>query len=374
VCPDIRDQVIDYVRYWSERTESPSQRLISWIGIGRSKFHSWKERYGRVNEHNRWIPRDHWLEEWEKKAIVDFAQQHPREGYRRLTFMMLDQDIVACSPASVYRVLKGAGLLARFARKPSRKGQGFVQPLWPHEHWHVDVAYLNIAGTFYYLCTLLDGCSRYVVHWEIRESMKEAEVEIVVQRGREKFPDARPRIISDNGPQFLAREFKEFIRLSGMTHVRTSPYYPQSNGKIERWHHTVKADCIRPQCPLSRDDARRIVGSFVQDYNERRLHSALGYITPKDRLDGRQGLIFAERDRKLEAARERRKAKRLAMSPLASSQSATRTSMTWAEDRATLGSDPSADPGATDRIGRHDAALLPSGIGTDALNPNGNLP
>jgi len=94
----------------------------------------------------------------------------------------------------------------------------------------VDITYLNIHGTFYYLCYLLDGCSRYIVHWEIREQMMEADVEIVLQRAKEKFTDARPRIISDNGPQFIAKDFKEFIRISGM---KTSPFYPQSNGKLE---------------------------------------------------------------------------------------------------------------------------------------------
>jgi hypothetical protein len=108
-----------------------------------------------------------------------------------------------------------------------------VQPLAAHEHWHVDVSYLNLGGTFYYLCSLLDGYSRLIVHWEIRERMTERDVETIVQRGLEKFPDARPRIISDNGPQFIARDFKEFVGLSGITHVRTSPYYPQSNGKLE---------------------------------------------------------------------------------------------------------------------------------------------
>jgi len=78
---------------------------------------------------------------------------------------------------------------------------------------------------------VLDGCSRYIVHWEIREQMTEAEVEIIIQRAKERFPQAKPRIISDNGPQFIARDFKEFIRISGMSHVKTSPYYPQSNGK-----------------------------------------------------------------------------------------------------------------------------------------------
>jgi len=150
--------------------------------------------------------------------------------------MMLDQDIVAVSPASTWRILSKAGLLDRWNKKPSKKGTGFIQPLKPHEHWHVDISYLNICGTFYYLLSLLDGCSRYIVHWEIRTQMLESDVQIIIERAKEKFPEARPRIISDNGPQFIAKDFKEFIRLSGMTHVRTSPYYPQSNGKLERFH------------------------------------------------------------------------------------------------------------------------------------------
>jgi putative transposase len=226
--------------------------------------------------------------------------------------MMLDQDVVACSPSSVWRVLHAAGRLGPRPAKASGKGKGFVQPLRPHEHWHVDVAYLNIAGTFYYLCSLLDGCSRYIVHWEIREAMTEADVQAIVQRAREKFPGVTPRIISDNGPQFVAKDFKEFIRVCGMTHVRTAPHYPQSNGKIERWHRTLKGDCIRVQTPLSLEDARRIVADYVEHYNTVRLHSALGYVTPKDKLEGREQALFAARDRKLEQARERRKAKRQA--------------------------------------------------------------
>jgi putative transposase len=224
--------------------------------------------------------------------------------------MMLDADVVAVSPSSVYRVLKGAGLMQRHNSKPSLKGKGFQQPLRPHEHWHVDVSYINVAGTFFYLCSLLDGCSRSIVHWEIRESMTEADVETILQRARERYPDARPRIISDNGPQFIAKDFKEFIRICGMTHVRTSPYYPQSNGKIERWHRSLKAECIRPGVPLSLEDARRLVEGYVRHYNEVRLHSAIGYVTPAARMAGLDRAIFAERDRKLEAAREKRRVAR----------------------------------------------------------------
>jgi putative transposase len=285
---------------------------LSWIGIGSSKYHDWKSRFGKVNEHNAWVPRDHWLTEDEKERICAFARGHPLEGYRRLTFMMLDADQVACSPASVYRVLKKAGLLAGQAPAPTKKGTGFVQPLHAHQHWHVDVSYLNIAGTFYFLCSILDGYSRSIVHWEIREKMEEADVQTIIQRAREAYPHARPRIITDNGPQFIAKDFKEFIRITGMTHVKTSPYYPQSNGKIERWHKSLKGDCIRVRVPLSVDDARRIVADYVSYYDTVRLHSAIGYITPKDKLDGRADAIFAERDHKLAEARERRRQQRQA--------------------------------------------------------------
>ena len=302
---------MDYVRYWSDRAELKKNTLIQWIGISRSKFYDWQKRYGKINEHNRWIPRDFWLAEWEKQAIVNYFLDHPGQGYRRLTYMMLDEDIVAVSPSSTYRVLSRAGLLRRWNESDkSSKGKGFQQPLKPHEHWHVDISYINVAGTFYYLTSVLDGYSRFIAHWEIRESMTEADVEIVLQRATEAFPDVHPRVISDNGPAFIARDFKEFIRISGMTHVRTSPYYPQSNGKVERWHQSLKRECIRPKTPLTLEQVRRVVGDYVQQYNTERLHSAIGYITPLDKLQGRAEQIFAERDAKLADARQARRRNR----------------------------------------------------------------
>ena len=217
VAHDTRDTVVDFVNRWSEKAEISVRQMIRWIGISPSKFNEWRTRYGKVNEHNGWIPRDTWLEEWEKQVILAYYEEYPLEGYRRLTFMMLDANIVAVSPSSVYRVLVNAGVMREWNRKPSKKGTGFVQPLKPHEHWHIDVSYLNIRGAFYYLCAVLDGYSRQIVHWEIRETMKETEVEIILERAQEKYPEAKPRIISDNGPQFIAKHFKEYIRISGMT-------------------------------------------------------------------------------------------------------------------------------------------------------------
>ena len=142
--------------------------------------------------------------------------------------------------------------------------------------------------------------------------MKESDVEIILQRAKEKFPHANPRIISDNGPQFIAKDFKEFIKVSGMTHVKTSPYYPQSNGKLERYHRTIKSTCIRVNTPLSLGNVQLLVTDFVDHYNNKRLHSAIGYIAPIDKLQGRAETILAQRDAKLFAARESRKSRRQA--------------------------------------------------------------
>jgi putative transposase len=144
-----------------------------------------------------------------------------------------------------------------------------------------------------------------IVHWEVRQSMKERDGECILEPAKELYPEARPRIISDNGPQFVAMDFKELIRISGMSHVRISPYYPQSNGKIERWHKTLKADAFRPAQPATLEEAQRVVGRFVDHYNHVRLHSAVGYIAPLDFMAGKAKAIWAARELKLEAAREK---------------------------------------------------------------------
>jgi transposase InsO family protein len=371
--------VVDFAARWSDRAELPQKNLVAWIGLATSKFYDWKKRYGKVNEHNALVPRDAWLLDGEKRAILDYERRYPLEGYRRLTFMMLDDDIAAASPSSVYRVLRDAGRLQAAPPKQPLKGTGFVQPLGPHEHWHTDVSHVNIAGTYYFLISVLDGFSRLIVHWEIREHMTECDVAIVLERARQQFPEARPRIISDNGPQFLACDFKEFIRIAGMTHVRTSPYYPQSNGKKERWFGTLKQECIRPHVPLSLEDARRLVARFVEHYNTVRLHSSLGYVAPADKLLGLERVIFADRDQKLEAAREQRRIARqtehatAATSATASSAAATPNgapSAAATPNGSTSAAAPSASTGKSPpppRTGLIDFAALRHRIGFEPV-------
>ena len=138
------------------------------------------------------------------------------------------------------------------------------------------MSHINAGGTFYYLCTVLGGFSRHIVHGELKEQMKEEDVELIIQRAREKFPGVTPRIIPDNGPQFTANDFKELIRLAGMTHVRISPHYPHSNGKLERWHKSLKSEAVR---------LWKVISEYIRYYNEERLNSAIGYIAPADKLE-----------------------------------------------------------------------------------------
>lgn len=291
------------------------------LGLSSNRFYDWVKRAGQENQHNGKIPKDTWLMPEEKDAIVEYHAKNPLNGYRRLTYMMMDEDVVHCSPNSVYRVLKAAGVLDKSAGGGSKKGTGFVHPTKIDEHWHVDISYLNVCGTFYYLCSVLDGYSRYIVHHEIREKMTEADVEIVIHKAFEKrianlvdsgMPEAEarealcPRVISDRGPQFIAKDFKSFIRFCGMTHVLTSPYYPQSNGKIERWHKEMK-QTYRSKEIGSIDDARRTLSDFVDDYNHRRLHAALGYVTPFDKHLGLEHQLQSRRTEKCAEAHRSRK-------------------------------------------------------------------
>ena len=293
------------------KTNTSVNKLIGIIGISSSKYHSWKNRLEQPNHHNGIIQKKHWMLDWEKEAIISYAHDNITEGYRRLTYMMIDNDIVAVSPSTTYRVLKTAGLLNKWNKlKKSSKGNGFVQPIVPHEHWHTDIKYVNFQGTFLFLISVIDGYSRFIVHHELRRSMQEFDVQITIQRALEKYPDNKPRLISDNGSQYISRDFAEFIKQAGLQHIRTSVAYPQSNGKIERYHRTINEECLKTKSMINLEDARNQINTFVNFYNTKRLHSSLLYLTPDDFLLNRIDEKINIRNSKLQKAKfERYKVK-----------------------------------------------------------------
>jgi hypothetical protein len=157
----------------SELTGLPTGWFLDRNPLSRRKYRCWVGRYGKADEQNALVPRDHWIDAAERQRIIDFAQAYPLKGYGRLTFMMLERELAGSpahrpplfpSPASAVsrsttcRVLKEGGLLRPSNQKPSCKGQGFTQPLQPREHWRIAFSYVNIGGALYYRCSVLDGC------------------------------------------------------------------------------------------------------------------------------------------------------------------------------------------------------------------------
>jgi putative transposase len=305
--PEIRDNLTGYIQQLSKKAEIPVNKLLPVIELSKVKYYRWLRRSGVPLNHNGQIPKTHWLTPEEVKAIIDYARKHYtanyyflRDGYRRLTYSMLDQNIVAASPSSVYRILKKAGLLNKWnGKKSNLKGTGFKQPDYPHNHWHTDIKYLNFNGTLLFLISVLDGYSRFVVHHELRHNMSGYDVQLTIQKAKEKYPAARPRIISDNGSQYISKEFKAFIKNIEATHITTSVAYPQSNGKLERFHRTISEECLRTTSPISLEDFKQYIGSYINHYNTKRLHASLSYLAPEDYLMNRQKEKLKLREEKL---------------------------------------------------------------------------
>ena len=301
---DIRDSVIGFTEMITSKTDISVKYLLSLIGIRAGKYYAWNNRKGQANKHNGHVPKENWLLDWEKQAIIEYAKSNTGEGYRRLTYLMLDEDIVAVSPSSTYRVLKAAGLLNRWNNvKKSSKGNGFDQPVAPHQHWHVDIKYVNFRGSFLFLISVIDGFSRYIVHHELRQNMQEFDVQLTIQRAIENYPGYKPRIISDNGSQFISKDFAAYLKFAGLQHIRTSVAYPQSNGKIERYHRTVNEECLSKTSLVDLEDARKQVAGYIEFYNSKRLHSSLYFLTPEDFLFNRVEEKLKVRENKITKAR-----------------------------------------------------------------------
>lgn len=305
----MRDEVVDVVARISALTGLPGRILLQTLKLSAPKFSAWRKVYGQPRQ-RRTTPCRHWILPEEKAAVVEFKRAHMTVGYRALTWMMIDADIVFLSPSTVLRILAENSLNSRWTSPPGEpRRAGFTQPQAAHEQWHTDIAYVNMRGTFVFLISVIDGYSRAVLAWDIRERMETFDVSMVVTAAHERWiagTDLRPRLISDNGSQFLSGEFKDFLREQGIRHSRTAVGHPQSNGKIERFHKTAKQEHLRQAPAVSLEEMRSQFGEWIEQFNNVRLHSAIGYVAPYDALFGRRDAIIADRQEKLLAAKRRR--------------------------------------------------------------------
>lgn len=215
--------------------------VLKRLGIARSVYYEWRDRalQQRLDD---LVPGGGCLSAVlpeEKEAAITYALAHPKEGYRRLAWMMVDADVASLSPASVYRILTDADLLYRWKRS-CRSGEKPEAPTRPHQRWHTDIMYLRVGDVWYFLVTVLDGFSRYVVHWELLTSMRAADVRLVIQHALEANELKDVEIVSDNGSQFTSADFKALVRQFELQHIRIRTYHPESNGTLERFHRSTR--------------------------------------------------------------------------------------------------------------------------------------
>ena len=299
--------MIQFTDQMKKLTNLPEKFFLKGMGICVQKYHDWKKEKESVK---RVIPKSHYATEEERMRVVEFKKENMEIGYERLTYLMIDNDVVYLSPSTVYRTLVKAGLNNRWTNPAGEpKKQGFDQPVRVHEQWHTDISYINFKGTFVYFISVLDGYSRAILEWDIRTTMESFDVQSVLWRTCEKWlpADFDPRIISDNGAQFLTKEYKEILKQFSITHTRTSVNHPQSNGKIERFHGTIKNESIRNIPKFTLAQLKEEVSEWIYFYNYQRLHSAIGFVAPMDVINEKKELIEKVRKIKLELAKLKRK-------------------------------------------------------------------
>jgi putative transposase len=303
----VKQELLDVVARTRARTGWTLRRILKTLGLTKARYRDWTTRAARealADRSSRPPAADGILAE-EKAAVIAYALAHPKDGYRRLTWQMIDADVAYLSEASVYRVLTEADCLARWKRHRSA-GTAPAKPTRPHERWHTDLMYLRVQDSWYFLVTVLDAYSRYVVHWEVLSTMTAADVRLVIQQALEQT-GATPQVVTDNGSQFTAAEFKDLVRRFAFEHIRIRWYHPESNGAVERFHRSTR-EALGAEDLRNLARARELLGAWVRQYNDTRLHAALGYLPPAEYYRGNPAARQAERRAKLETGRAKRRA------------------------------------------------------------------
>jgi len=290
------------------------------LELNSDRYYRWRRQFnlegidGLKNNKSTPAKCPHSLLEEERKAIIDYAIKHPDVRHRKLAYMMQREDVVYVSPSTVYRVLKEEGLIPTRSYNKKRKADGKIEVKEPNKMWHLDITYIPVEQTHAYLISVLDGYSRYVVHAELSMSMTSDDIERVMSRAMfkenlyEKPVEQRSVLVTGNGTQIVSRSFQQFLREWEIEHIRTAVRHPESNGKIEVFHKTVKYENVYVKEKYqSFYEAKEDLEKFIQYYNHQRLHQGIGFVTPYEKHIGKAEQIINERKKKHEKAIERRK-------------------------------------------------------------------
>ena len=284
-------------------SSNPTRRALRGLGVPKSTYYRWlrQERHqgledrpgGSTPAWNRLRPQE--------RVVLAAAREMPELSSRQLAVWITDNHGFFVSESTVYRILRREGLVKspemqlRAGKEYHRKTTG------PHQLWATDASYFRVVGWGYcYLVTVMDDYSRFILAHKLQrdmtaDSLIEVVQEAVDRTGMTEVPVAdRTRLLSDNGPGYVCRAFRDYLRLVGIKHILAAPYHPQTNGKLERYHQTLKRDVnqVPYEMPSALEEA---LAAFVSYYNHRRYHKALGNVTPADVIDRRRERVLQRR-------------------------------------------------------------------------------
>jgi putative transposase len=292
-----------------ERSPLGVRRTLAQLGIPRSTFYNWYDRYVEYGfdglEDRKPSPGPVWNKVPEKivDELLELALSEPELSSRELAVRFTEEKAYYLSESTVYRILKSRGLITAPAFIVMKAADRFANPTTaPNQLWQTDFTYLKVAGWgWFYLSTVLDDYSRYIISWRLCKTMSAGDVAATLKdalkaTGLERVNVRhRPRLLSDNGPCYISSELKGWLKDHEMPHTRGKPYHPQTQGKIERMHRTLK-DCILLNNYYLPEELERQIEAFVRHYNTRRYHESLNNLTPEAVFTGRGHAILQKRN------------------------------------------------------------------------------
>jgi transposase InsO family protein len=298
-------EVIRIVRQTKQRSGWPAHRTLAALGVPRSVYYGWQRR--ACLQDRPGVPwRVYEVLPEERAAICAFALQHPKVGYRKLTWMMVDAELACVGESTVYRVLSEADLLSRWKRSERSSGEYHFRPTAPNQQWHTDVMYVWVAARFYFLLSFVDAFSRYIVHHKLLLALDGESVATELQAALEAAQGAQPRVVHDHGSEFVNRDVAAVIKAHNLIDIKTRARHPESNGIVERFNGTVRDESDNDY-GANYLQAEATIARLMHHYNEERLHATLGYMTPATWHRGQPEQVRQQRAERIAAARAHRR-------------------------------------------------------------------
>ena len=293
-----------------EESDLPAKRTLKELDVPKSTFYEWYRKY--LNDGYEGLkdrtkgPKRFWnkIPEKVKQDVVDIALKHTDKSPRELAWYITDTEKYYISETSVYRILKAYDLITSPNYIVMAASDKFKYPTKAiNEQWQTDFTYFKIVGWgWYYLSTVLDDYSRYILSWKLFTSMNATDVQETLDMALAKTQVSevkvrhRPRLLTDNGPCYLSQELKEYLKDNQMDHARGAPYHPQTQGKIERYHRTMK-NVVKLDNYYFPSVLEKEIAKFVDHYNNHRYHESLDNCTPADVYFGRYQEVITERQK-----------------------------------------------------------------------------